>query len=325
MGSRRASILLDVERRTDLGEFLRGRRAALQPGDVGLSGAGPRRVPGLRREELAALAGISAGYYASLEQGRHTRVSTEILDDLAQALQLDRQERALLGDLADAAGGATVVERGGGAGAAGAAPTRSPRGRRLQAAREPVRPGLRRLVDSLDGSPAVLLGRHGDVLAWNPLAAALFSRLGRVAAERRNAALLMFRDHEMRALFGAHWECAARTVLAAFRACALRDPEDPRLASIVGELSLNSTEFRTWWAEPSVRAAAFGAHTYHHPVVGELTLAYEAFSPPQDRGLLLVVLTAEAGTPSADTLQLLGIVDVRRAEDGVCPQPFDGR
>lgn len=324
MGSRRASILLDVERRTDLGEFLRGRRAALLPGDVGLSGAGPRRVPGLRREELAALAGISAGYYASLEQGRHTRISAQILDDLAQALQLDRRERALLGDLADASGGAAAVKRGG-AEAADAASASPPRGRRLRAPREPVRPGLRRLVDSLDGSPAVLLGRHGDVLAWNPLAAALFSGLGRVPAERRNAALLMFREDEVRALFGAHWECAARTVLTAFRACALRDPEDPRLASIVGELSLNSNEFRTWWAEPPVRAAAFGAHTYHHPVVGELVLAYEAFRPPQDRGLLLVVLTAEAGTPSADALQLLGIVGARRTGEAVCPQPFDGR
>lgn len=325
MGSRRASILLDVERRTDLGEFLRGRRAALRPGDVGLSGAGPRRVPGLRREELAALAGISAGYYASLEQGRHTRVSAQILDDLAQALQLDRRERVLLGDLADAAGNAASAETAGGAEVADAGPASPPRGRRLRVPREPVRPGLRRLVDSLGGSPAVLLGRHGDVLAWNPLAAALFSRLGRVAAERRNGALLMFRDDEVRALFGAQWECAARTVLGAFRACALRDPEDPRLASIVGELSLNSNEFRTWWAEPSVRAAAFGAHTYHHPVVGELTLAYEAFRPPQDRGLLLVVLTAEAGTPSADALQLLGIVGARRTEEAVCPQPFDGR
>ncbi|NUS54076.1 MAG: helix-turn-helix domain-containing protein, partial [Streptomycetaceae bacterium] len=274
---------------------------------------------------LAALAGISAGYYASLEQGRHTRVSGQILDDLAQALQLDRRERALLGDLADAAGNAASAETAGGAEVADAGPASPPRGRRLRVPREPVRPGLRRLVDSLGGSPAVLLGRHGDVLAWNPLAAALFSRLGRVAAERRNGALLMFRDDEVRALFGAQWECAARTVLGAFRACALRDPEDPRLASIVGELSLNSNEFRTWWAEPSVRAAAFGAHTYHHPVVGELTLAYEAVRPPQDRGLLLVVLTAEAGTPSADALQLLGIVGARRTEEAVCPQPFDGR
>ncbi|MDI2124887.1 helix-turn-helix domain-containing protein [Yinghuangia seranimata] len=281
-----------MDRRTELGAFLRGRRAGIRPTDVGLPDGGRRRVPGLRREELAALAGISADYYARLEQGREANVSPRTLDDLARALRLDEDSHAQLYRLAASA--RPPGARG---------PARAPRRPVRQ-----VRPGLRRVLDALDLAPALVIGRRLDVQAWNPLAAALLTDFGALPPARRNLASVVFRDPHMGCLY-ADWHRVAREVTARLRADAEQHPDDPTLAELVGELALHSEEFRTWWADPDVPAPTpYGVHALRHPVVGELTLAYEVFHPPGDLDQTVLVYTAEEDSPSADGLRLLEMV-----------------
>jgi transcriptional regulator with XRE-family HTH domain len=270
------------EPNTELRDFLRTRRAKITPREAGLvPQAGARRVPGLRREEVAQLAGVSVDYYVRLERGRHLNVSASVLDAIARALRLDDLERAHLFRIAR--------------------PSRS-RPRPLPPQR--VRPGLRLLLDSLTEVPALVYGRRMDVLASNHLARALYTDFEALPVRERNMARLVFLDDGFRALY-ADWEGAARGIVASLRLYAGRHPHDPALAALVGELSVQDEDFRRWWADHDVFRRTHGTKHFRHPVVGELVLGYEAFTPTDDPDQTLGVSTAEPGSASAQALRLL--------------------
>ncbi|MEU5685650.1 transcriptional regulator [Streptomyces venezuelae] len=264
----------------DLGDFLRSRRARIQPADVGLTAYGRRRVPGLRREEVAQLAGVSVDYYIRLEQGRGSAsVSDAVLDSVARALRLDETERAYL----------RTVAR----------PRQAARAR----AGHTVRPGLRLLLDSIDRAPAFIFGRRMDVLAWNALADALngFSAL---APADRNIPRQVFLSAPERDCYP-EWESVAAETVAYLRLDAARFPADAELASLVGELSVKSEPFRRLWANHEVAEKTHGVKRINHPLVGELVLPYETLTLPADPDHLMVVYTPTPGSPSADRLSLL--------------------
>jgi transcriptional regulator with XRE-family HTH domain len=273
-----------MEKRAELTEFLRTRRARLQPEDVGLRPfGGRRRVPGLRREELAQLAGVSVDYYVRLEQGRTQNVSEEVLDAVAQALRLDDDERDHLRNLA-----------------------KPGRARRRPPARvERVRPGLQRLLEMAEGIPAYIVGRRCDVLAWNRMAAATFTDFGALSPADRNWGRLIFLNEDVQALFD-DWTIKARETVAFLRLRAGEFPDDPELAALVGELSVKSEDFRRWWADHNVKDKNFGSKKLHHPLVGELTLEYETFRATDNSDQVLVTYTAEADSASEAALRLLG-------------------
>ncbi|MDT3396916.1 helix-turn-helix transcriptional regulator [Streptomyces sp. B1866] len=276
-----------MERNAELSEFLRSRRGRLSPEDAGVrvSSDSPRRVPGLRREELAHLAGVSTDYYTRLEQGRGLNVSETVLDAVARALRLSETERAYLFQLA------------------------RPKTRRAVRYRPPrpqrVRPGVHNVLRTLDRvCPAFVFGRCADVLAVNRLGRALLTDFDALPYRERNYARYMFLDESARELFR-DWElCAAETV-GGLRLEAGRRPDDPRLTELVGELTIKSPEFRGWWAGHVVRERMHGVKRYHHPVVGDLTLAYESMPLPGDPDQTLCVQTPEPGSPSEEALQLL--------------------
>ncbi|MFJ8141749.1 helix-turn-helix domain-containing protein [Streptomyces sp. NPDC096013] len=270
------------EPNSDLRDFLRSRRAKITPEEAGLAPLpGTRRVPGLRREEVARLAGVSVDYYVRLERGRHLNVSASVLDAIARALRLTDLERAHLFRIAR--------------------PSRT-RARPLPPQR--VRPGLRLLLDSLTEVPALVYGRRMDVLAANGLARALYTDFEALPVRDRNMARLAFLDDTFRSLY-ADWEGAARGIVASLRLYAGRHPHDPALAELVGELSVQDADFRHWWADHDVFERTHGTKHFHHPVVGDLVLGYEAFAPTDDPEQTLGVSTAEPGSPSAERLQLL--------------------
>ena len=274
-----------LDRRAELSEFLRTRRARLKPEDVGLPSMGRRRrVPGLRREELAQLAGVSVAYYTRLEQGNGRNVSAEVLDAIARALRLSDTEHAHLVHLAR--------------------PTRQSRRPRVPKRQEQARPALRHLLDAMEGVPAYVGGARSDILAWNRMAAALFGDWGRLPAAERNWARLTFLDPDYRELF-LDWDSKAADMVSYLRLYAGRNPEDPELSALVGELSVKSEEFRRLWATHDVKEKGHGVKRMRHPVVGELTLAYETLHLPDDDGQFLCVYHAEPGTPSAEALGLL--------------------
>ncbi|TGB03371.1 helix-turn-helix transcriptional regulator [Streptomyces sp. MZ04] len=270
-----------------LGAFLQARRSRLRPEDIGLDTYGERRrVPGLRREELAMLAGVSASYYARLEQGHSHNASPEVLDALAHALRLDEAERLHLRDLA----GVAVRRR----------PARRPPPERVDVQ-------TRTLLDSMPDVPAVVTGRRADVLAWNPLGHALFAgHLDPSAPERPagrpNMARLLFLDAHTRDLY-ITWEAKARAVVANLRHAVGRHPDDALLASLIGELSMNSAEFATMWADHRVRPCTIAEHEMRHPLVGSLTVTQQALGISDDQ--VLVVATAPAGSEGRTALQLL--------------------
>jgi transcriptional regulator with XRE-family HTH domain len=268
-------------RRPDgLGDFLKARRAQLSPQDVGLPEAGTRRkVAGLRREEVAQLAAISVDYLTRLEQGR-VRASASVLITLSRALRLDDDQQAYLYQLAG----------------------KSPLPRRRPA--QQARPAMRRLLGQLTETPAVVLGRRLDILAWNAGATALYTDFARLPARRRNYVRLLFTDPVMRALH-ADWEHDARSVVASLRMEAAEDPDDPELAALVGELSVRDADFRTWWATHQVAGGGYGTKHYRHPLVGDLTLDCDTWGSPDGSGQRLMVLTAEPGTPSHERLRIL--------------------
>ncbi|MEV0232126.1 helix-turn-helix transcriptional regulator [Nonomuraea sp. NPDC050786] len=272
-----------LDRRAELGEFLRSRRARLRPEELGLPTYGQRRrVPGLRREELAQLAGVSVDYYIRLEQGRSLHFSAEVLDAVARALRLDAAERAHLHRLARPA------------------PATAPE----PAARPPLRSGIHRLLSSIHDVPAYLVDQNTTVVAWNRLAAALITDFGALTPAQRNMARLSFLDEGMRHLY-ADWPTRARDVVAFLRLDASRLPADPSTAALIKELSAASAEFRELWAEHQVKEKSHGRYLYRHPVVGDLELAYETLRLPDSPGLALVVHTADEGSPSHAALQLL--------------------
>ncbi|MGM1058907.1 helix-turn-helix transcriptional regulator [Saccharothrix sp. Mg75] len=262
----------------DLGEFLRTRRARVRPDDVGLPGGGRRRVPGLRREELALLAGVSVDYYVRLEQGRTPAVSDSVLDAVARVLRLDETERAHLRNLVRPA------------------PAKRPAPQRL-------RPGLRRLLEMVGDVPAFVMGRRSDILAWNPLADALYG-FGGMREEDRNSARHTFLRPEARAFYR-DWPTVAADMVAFLRLDAGRNPDDARLAALVGELSVKDETFRTLWAQHKVREKTHGTKLIAHPVVGDLDLDYESLRPAGDEDFTLAVYTARAGSPTEERLKLL--------------------
>ncbi|MFI6502978.1 helix-turn-helix domain-containing protein [Nonomuraea typhae] len=264
----------------ELGAFLRARRAELSPATVGLpDSGGRRRVAGLRREEVAQLAAISTDYYTRLEQGR-IQASAPVLNALARVLHLDDDQRAYLFELA-------------GRPAAGLA-------RRTG---QKVQPRLRRLLDELS-TPAIVLGRRMDILAWNALAAALITDFAKIPEKHRNYLRLLFTDPDMRRLYR-DWKGVAHTCVAQLRMEAAGDPGSPRLAALVGELSVQDADFRRWWAEHHVAVRGLGTKVLEHPVVGELTLDWDTLaSTTTDQQL--VVWTAEPGSASYDALRILG-------------------
>ncbi|MFI9329958.1 helix-turn-helix domain-containing protein [Kitasatospora sp. NPDC052868] len=271
---------------TSLGDFLRSRRSGLRPQDVALPDyGGTRRVAGLRREELALLAGVSVDYYTRMEQDRVPNPSGGVLDALARALRLTADETRHLHDLARPA------------------PRRPPLD---QAPRpeQPVRPMLRRLLAELRDVPALVMGRRMDVLAWNPAARALLGDYGAMAPAERNIARITFLDPASRDLY-ADWDSCARENVAYLHLEAGRRPDDPRLASLIGELSMQSEDFRRWWAEHPVQDKTAGAKRFHHPLVGTLSLTYDTLRAADDPDQALITYDAAPGSPSHDALRML--------------------
>jgi transcriptional regulator with XRE-family HTH domain len=269
-----------MDPRRELGQFLRSRRAGTRPGDVGIADTGRRRVAGLRREELAVLAGVSVEHYTRIEQGRGVRPSPQVLDAIGRALDLDPAERAHVRDLA--------------ARTAGMAPPQEPAS---------VRPGLLRLLEQLDRHPAVVLDGRMDVLAWNDLADALFD-LERHPAAERNMARLVFLDAATAALYR-DWELVARETVAFLRRQAARDVDDARLEALVGELSRASETFTRWWERHDVLEKAAGTKQFDHPRAGRFELDYETLDVAGTPDQSLVIYTAPEGTPAMAALERL--------------------
>ncbi|MBG7700446.1 helix-turn-helix transcriptional regulator [Streptomyces flaveolus] len=272
-----------LDRRAELSEFLRSRRARLKPEDVGLADFGRhRRVPGLRREELAQLAGVSVAYYTRLEQGNGRNVSAEVLDSIARALRLTDAEHAHLTHLAKPK---TLKKK--------------PVARQQQ-----VRAVLRQLLDTMDGVPAYVVGRRSEILAWNRMAAALFGDWGKLPPGERNWARLVFLRPEYRELF-VDWEQKAIDIVCALRMDAGCDPDDARLSALVGELSVKSGEFRRLWATHDVKEKSHGVKHLHHPLVGDLALNFESFRLTDGSEQSMVTYHADPDSASADSLRLL--------------------
>ncbi|RLK52605.1 helix-turn-helix domain-containing protein [Microbacterium telephonicum] len=273
-----------MDHRSEVREFLTSRRDRLTPDRAGLPAfGGNRRVPGLRREEVALLAGVSVDYYTRLERGDLSGASESVLDGLARALQLDEAETAHLFDLARTANA-------------------SPAARRPRRKTDAVRPSLQRLLDAMTEAPAIIRNNYFDYVAANPLARALYSPV--FADPAPNSARFAFLDPAAREFY-VEWDKNTQELVAAMRGEAGRNPFDRRLTDLVGELSTRSERFRTLWAAHNVRFHRSGVKRIHHPVVGELELTYEAFELPADPGLTLSTYTAEPGTPSADALRVL--------------------
>ncbi|MBP0453752.1 helix-turn-helix domain-containing protein [Kitasatospora sp. RG8] len=288
----------------ELSEFLRTRRARLQPEDVGLTAYGTRRrVPGLRREELAQLAGVSITYYTRLEQGQGRNVSDEVLDAVARALRLDADEHAHLRNLAR--------------------PGRPAKGRGAAERFERARPAVRQLIAAMTDVPAVAVGRRNEVLAWNPLGHALLAghldaAAPERAADRPNLSRLLFLDPRTRALYP-RWETEARAQVAFLRLAAGRHQEDRQLAELIGELSMKSAEFAELWSRHPVHDCLFGRKEFRHPVVGELALDFEALPLPEASGHRMLLFSAAPGTASEAGLRLLAagaMAASRMAVDG---------
>lgn len=276
----------------ELGRFLRARRTQTSPDQVGLTvGAGLRRTPGLRREELATLAGISIDYYIRLERGKETRPSPSVLDALARALHLDEAERQHMRDL--------------GAQAARYAPELPPPSRT-------VPPHLKLVLETLRPSPAYVISRSMDLLAWNSGGLALYAGLADWPATQRNLARYLFLHPTAHTLFQDDWEYLVRGCVARLRAVAGTDPDAPDLTSLVGELLLKSPDFAKLWERYEVVGRKKIQKTFHHPEVGDLTLSGQSMQLEGTPGQRLGVYTAEPGSPDHDAMLLL---------DMTAPQP----
>ena len=266
----------------ELSEFLTARRSELAPSDVGLpEGGGHRRVAGLRRDEVAQLAAISTDYYTRLEQGR-IRPSAPVLASLARALRLTDDQRDYMYELA------------------GTAAATKPRRRAPQR----VKPHMQRILDHITDTPAIVMTPTHDILAWNPLAAALMIDFSEVPEWERNFLRLIFTDPRMRALYP-DWEGLARSVVSYVRMEAARKPDDPRLAELVGDLSIKDPQFRQWWAGTNVASKRRGTRAYNHPVVGEITLEWDALTSDAEPEQQIIIYTAEPGSASEKALRAL--------------------
>jgi transcriptional regulator with XRE-family HTH domain len=271
-----------VDPAKDIAEYLTSRRAKVTPEQVGLPSYGPRRVKGLRREEVASLAGVSVEYYKRLERGNVSGVSELVLEALARALQLDDAERAHLHDRARAA---------------------SPVAPKRRSAQQRVRPVVQRIVDGMT-TPAIVRNSRVDYLSANALGRALYAPVFESREQPANSARFTFLDpaaHD----FYADWERTAKDLVGHLRSEAGRNPYDKNLSDLVGELSTRSAEFRTWWAAHNVRYHQTGTKRLHHPIVGELEISYEVMELSADSGLTVAVYSAEPGSRSEQATDLL--------------------
>lgn len=272
---------------TELGRFLRARRTQTTPASAGLTvGPGLRRTPGLRREELATLAGVSIDYYTRIERGRETRPSPAVIDALARALRLDEAEHEHLRDLATRSARQAPE--------AAAVPSRT------------VSAGVKLLLEGLRPYPAQVLSRSMDVLAFNPGGARLYPGMEEWPARQRNLARYIFLHPSSRQLF-TDWDNQVRGCVSRLRTLAGTDPDAPDLAGLVGELLLKSPEFAKLWDRYEVRPHSHGRKTFHHPEVGELTLGYQSMLLDGTAGHRVNTYFAEPGTPEYDALVLLDI------------------
>ncbi|MFD3519466.1 helix-turn-helix transcriptional regulator [Streptomyces sp. NPDC058653] len=271
--------------RAEIGAFLRTRRARLRPEEVGLPVYGRyRRVPGLRREELAQLAGVSVAYLTRLEQGRGQNVSAEVLGALSRALRLTDAEHEHLTRLAKC--------------------HRTNRRTTPPPHEERVRPALREMLMSLDGLPAYVTGWRSDLLAWNRTATALFGDWDRLPPRDRNWARLLFLRPGSRSLFK-DWETQAATTVSTLRLHAGCRPDDPRLLSLVDELTAGSDDFRRFWSQHDIEENHHGTTRLHHPLVGELTLSFETLQLPDGSDQTLTIHHAQRPSPAWENLRLL--------------------
>mgnify|MGYP001074652001 FL=1 len=275
-----------MDNRNEIRAFLTSRRGKITPEQAGLQAYGDRRrVSGLRREEVALLAGVSVDYYTRLERGDLKGVSDTVLDAVAGALHLDEPERAHLINLAQAANSAKRV-------------------RRRRPPKDGVRPTIQRILDAMTGTPAYVRNGRRDILAANRLGYALYSELYLDPVRPVNVTRFVFLSPRARAFF-IDWQTAANDLVAALRAEAGNNPYDRKLSNLVGELSTRSEEFATRWAAQNVRFHRSGTKAIHHPIVGDLNLTFEAMVLPADPGLSLIVYGAEPGSGSQDALKLL--------------------
>jgi transcriptional regulator with XRE-family HTH domain len=291
---------MSMDTRAEVREFLATRRARITPEQAGLpTYGGTRRVKGLRREEVALLAGVSVDYYVRLERGNLAGASEAVLEAISRALQLDEAERAHLFDLARASN------------------TRGRPRRRPAPAR--VRPGIQRILDAISDAPAWVRNGRMDILAANRLGRALYAELFDDPHRPVNNARFTYLNPRAREFY-VDWETAADDVVAILRGEAGRNPYDPGLTELVGELSTRSAEFATRWAAHNVRYHRTGVKRLHHPIVGDLELDYEALEFPGEPGLRMFVYTATPNTPAADGLRLLA--SYAATQDNVeLPQP----
>jgi transcriptional regulator with XRE-family HTH domain len=274
-----------VDAKSEIRAFLTSRRARITPERAGLATfGGSRRVPGLRREEVALLAGVSVDYYTRLERGNAGGVSETVLEALARALQLDDTERAHLFDLARAT--QTAVPR------------------RRRRAQHRIRPSVQHMLDAMAGVPAFVRNGRLDIVGTNRLGRALYSEHFDSPAQPPNTARFVFLDPRA-TTFYTEWDRVANDIVALLHAEAGRDPYDRELSDLVGELSTRSELFRTLWAAHDVRTHSTGLKRFHHPLVGELDLSFEAMELVADPGLTMFAYTAEPGSKSEQALNLL--------------------
>ncbi|ACU86884.1 Helix-turn-helix protein [Brachybacterium faecium DSM 4810] len=279
-----------MDHRTAVSDFLRTRRDRITPEQAGIIGGSRRRVPGLRREEVAMLAGVSVEYYARMERGDLAGVSAEVLDSVAQALRLDEAERDHLDDLARAAGP-------------------RPMRRRKKACEKGVTPAFQRFLDAVTGAPVWVRDRRMDFVAANALGRALYVPLFEDPSGRANTARFTFLDPAAR-LFFPDWEANADGIVATMRTYAGQNPLDKGLTDLIGELVTRSDAFRQRWSVHDVRHHRAGAKRIHHPVVGDLELSYEAMDLPANPDWFMFAYTAEPGSPTEERIRLLGSLAV---------------
>lgn len=289
-----------MDNRAEVREFLMSRRAKLRPEATGLPTGHNRRVPGLRRSEVASLAGVSVEYYAKLERGAIAGASSSVLEAVAGALQLDDTERAHLLDLARVADGIPA----------------SGRSRRRSSRTHPARPALQWALDSITDAVAFVRNPRQDLLATNALGRAFYSPVCGEAGRAPNLARFQFLDDTSRDFYP-DWELFAEMCVAIMRVEAGRDPHDRGLQDLVGELSTRSETFRRLWGAHDVRTHGAGTKRFRHPQVGEVSLAYEELVLTAEPGNVLMIYTAEPGSPSAERLALLGSLAAEPGRDAL--------
>lgn len=291
-----------MDTQNDVQQFLTALRARLTPEKAGLTTfGGERRVPGLRREEVAQLSGVSTAYYTRMERGDLSGVSESVLYALVRALQLDEAEAAHLFDLARTSAGG---------------------GRRRRQAKPPaaVSPLVAQLLDTMRDVPAVAMNRVTTPAGSNKLGRALLPDLFPSDAPPLNSARYLFLDDRAKEFY-LDWETSAREAVSALRLLAGQDPTDRALMALVGELATRSTDFRTWWGGHTVRTHATGSKRINHPVVGKMTLSFETLTLPSSDGIVIATYLPEPGSPSAEALALLGSWATEPATASGTPSP----